>query len=274
MSSYLLDPQAVAHRSHFPGSQIQMNRSNMAILGRVRRQAALTPCPSPGGRGEIGQPLEPRGLVQAKLNGKRLVQVVVDHGRHGHFIAAGQADRQVQFNEEGLEDADRRFCPAELAVGRNGTRRQPPGGDRIGQVDRKAGPAVVVGDQLGPPEERLGEPLPHAGRRSGGLRSCGRTLDPGLVGGLQAPCQAAEILFMALARRPDSLALCTAGSISATSMPMTVITTKAVTRLLPSDRRNSTKTTNPAKIPSPTQIAVNCSSRSLRISSTSCAFLG
>ena len=37
--------------------------------------------------------------------------------------------------------------------------REPPGGDRVGEVQRQLGAALVVGDEGGLPEQRLGEVL-------------------------------------------------------------------------------------------------------------------
>ena len=80
--------------------------------------------------------------ASVERDGLRLVEVVGDDDRDADLVAAGQGDGQVEVDEERLEDPDRRLRRAEPAVGRDGAGGEPPGGDRVGQVDveRRRGP--------------------------------------------------------------------------------------------------------------------------------------
>jgi hypothetical protein len=72
------------------------------------------------------QELQPaaRGSIQRQLDRLWLRQVVVDHDRHGDFIAARQRYWQIQVDEERLKDADRLLDATEPPVGGNRTGRE------------------------------------------------------------------------------------------------------------------------------------------------------
>ena len=112
--------------------------------------------------GRLVEQFEPLAVVQRQLHGLRLGEIVIDDHRHRHLVAARQRHRQVQIDEERLKDADARLVRPELAVRRDRAGRQPPGRDRVGQVDVEAGMALVVGEDFGLPEERFGEPFADA----------------------------------------------------------------------------------------------------------------
>ena len=92
------------------------------------------------------QAFKPGRVRQAEFDGLGPVQVVVDHGRHGHFVAPCQRHRQIQIDKEGLEDPDRRLAAAQATVRGYGSGRQSPGGNRIRQVQLQLSPAGIVGD--------------------------------------------------------------------------------------------------------------------------------
>ncbi len=116
-------------------------------------------------RGHVAVEREPRVLPELERHALRRGQVVVDRHRDRDRVALRDRDRQVEVDEEVLEDADRRGRRAERAARRRRERRHAPGGDRVGHrhADRRAPRAV--GDQRRVGIERLGEVAAHA--RSG-----------------------------------------------------------------------------------------------------------
>src|SRR5581483_8029040 len=84
--------------------------------------------------------------------------------RHGQFVAAREADGQIDVHEERLEDLERPLGGAEPAVGGDGAGAEPPSGDGVGEFEVETGAAVVVGDEVRPPRQRLGEVVAYARR--------------------------------------------------------------------------------------------------------------
>src|SRR5260370_100638 len=107
--------------------------------------------------------LDAEGSIEPQSDRKRVVEIVVNHCRGGHFIATRQRDRQIEIDEERLEHTKRRLRCAKLSLGRNGAGRDSPRGNRIGQVNFEAPPARFGPYPLGPPEEGSRGPLSNAG---------------------------------------------------------------------------------------------------------------
>ena len=78
-----------------------------------------------------------------------------------------QVDRQVDVDEEILEDLERHVDAAEQTAAGVGRSAEPPGGDGIGEVDAEMSDALVVGDEGGLPEHGFGEVLADLGDGGG-----------------------------------------------------------------------------------------------------------
>ena len=63
----------------------------------------------------IGQ-VKPRFALQLQLYGLRSLKVVIDGYGKGNLVVLRQADRQIEIDEEVLENAQRRRHPAKQAV--------------------------------------------------------------------------------------------------------------------------------------------------------------
>lgn len=53
------------------------------------------------------EPLEPIGVIEPQLDRERLVEIIVNHRRGGHFIATRDRHRQIEIDKERLEYAER-----------------------------------------------------------------------------------------------------------------------------------------------------------------------
>jgi hypothetical protein len=135
--------------------------ADLADAEAVVRGADLARRKFEGAAGFI-EALEPRRVGEGQLDLLGSIEVVVEDDRDGHLVAARQRHRQVDIDEERLEDLEGGGVGAEPAVGGDGAGGEAPGGDGVGEVDVECGAAPGVGDELRPPQERFGEPLADA----------------------------------------------------------------------------------------------------------------
>ena len=97
--------------------------------------------------------------VERDLHGLLGSQVVLDQRRDRHFVALrkkrGTASRSIRFlRTMVVQVALPTLVSAVIAAGRGA-----PGGQRVGEVDRRLRVAARVGAQVGRPEHRVGEDL-------------------------------------------------------------------------------------------------------------------
>jgi hypothetical protein len=87
-------------------------------------------------------------------------QVVVDRDGDRDLVVLRERHRQVDVDEEVLEDPEAGGDAAELALLRGGQRLEPPGRDRVCHIDGDSGMTPPVGDHRRIHVHGLGEELP------------------------------------------------------------------------------------------------------------------